>query len=464
MIQINPTKQAYQLLQNGILALSRAEEQGFCIGVDYVKRKQNQLDRKIQHLETNLMVSSFFKDWKKTYPTNFNLNSPTQLAYILYTAMGIKPYKLTPTEKGSTDEESLKALDILELNKLLQIRKLKKIKDTYLASFMREQVNGVIHPSYNLHNVITYRSSSSNPNMQNVPKRDKEAMLITRKAIIPRPGHQLLELDYSGLEVKIAACYHQDKNMLKYINNPGSDLHADMTEQIFLFKIDKSIKEHAFLRSAIKNSFVFPQFYGDYYKNNALSLAKWCELPKNGRWKKEQGVKVNDISISEHLINNGIKSMDSFINHLQDIETHFWNERFFEYKKWKERWWKEYQKQGYFKMKTGFICKGEMTRNDVINYPVQGAAFHCLLWSFIEIDKIMRKEKWKSRLIGQIHDSILLDVLPEELNYVAQTIRRITTIDLPTAWDWIIVPLEIDAELCPVNGSWAEKENWKIPN
>lgn len=83
---------------------------------------------------------------------------------------------------------------------------------------------------------------------------------------------------------------------------------------------------------------------------------------------------------------------------------------------------------------------------------------------FIEADRIMRKEKWKTRLIGQIHDSILLDVYPPELDYIAKTIKRITTIDLPKAWKWIIVPLEIDAELCPVDGNWSEKKNWEIPN
>jgi len=462
-MQINPTKQAYQLLHNGILALARAEKQGFCIDVPYIERKQRQLTSKIQKLQDALKSDDFYIEWKKAFPFNINTNSPKQLEHILYKVKKLTPPKKTKTNKGSTDEESLKELNIPFLNKLIRIRKLKKIKDTYLASFMREQVDGVIHPSYNLHIARTYRSSSSNPNMQNVPKRDEEAMTITRKAIIPRPGHQLLELDYGSLEVKIAACYHKDKNMLKYINNPGSDLHKDMTEQIFLCKIDKHIKEHALLRSAVKNSFIFPQFYGDYYKNNALSLAKWCSLPKQGRWKKEQGVTFEGRCISNHLIEKGIKSMNGFIDHLQKIESHFWKVRFFEYGKWKETWFREYQKQGAFEMKTGFICDGYMKKNDVINYPVQGAAFHCLLWSFIEADKVMIKEKWDTRLIGQIHDSILLDVHPDELIHVAQTIKRITTQNLPKAWDWLIVPLDIDAELCPVDGSWAEKKDWEIP-
>ena len=85
----------------------------------------------------------------------------------------------------------------------LQIRKLEKIKGTYLEAFVREQTDGFIHPFYNLHNVRTYRSSSADPNFQNIPKRDKESMKICRRAILPRPGHMLVEADFSALEVNI---------------------------------------------------------------------------------------------------------------------------------------------------------------------------------------------------------------------------------------------------------------------
>ena len=136
-------------------------------------------------------------------------------------------------------------MGIPELDNLLRIRKLKKVRDTYLEGFLREQVNGYIHPFFNLHLVRTYRSSSDHPNFQNIPKRDKEAMNIVRRAIFPRPGHQLLELDYSGLEVRIAACYHKDKTMLRYIGDPHSDMHGDMAKQIFI--IDDLIRTNIHL-------------------------------------------------------------------------------------------------------------------------------------------------------------------------------------------------------------------------
>ena len=113
-------------------------------------------------------------------------------------------------------------------------------------------------------------------------------------------------------------------------------------------------------------------------------------------------------------------------------------------------------------MKTGFIYSGVSERNNVINAPVQGSAFHCLLWSFNRLDAIMRKRKWRTRLIGQIHDSIILDIYPQERDEVLETALDVTTVQLPKAWPWIIVPLRIDIEICKVNESWYHKKKFKI--
>lgn len=464
MIQINPrTEDAYWLFHNGILALSRAEQQGLRIDLDYIDRKKRFLSHKIVKIEREFMNTNFFKHWQHTMRGNVNINSNAQLASFLYKIKKVKIEKETDSGQGATDEDTLKQLNIPELNMLLEMRKLKKVRDTYLDAFDREEIHGYIHPFYNLHLVQTYRSSSDSPNFQNIPKRDEEAMQICRKAIYPRPGHQLLEVDYSGLEVRIAACYHKDPNMLRYINNPTSDMHADMAKQIFM--IDKFDKEkHYILRQAAKNGFVFPEFYGDYYKNCAYNMAcGWGKLPP-GKWHLHEGIPLdtNAFTLSDHLIAKGISSLSAFEEHIKTIEKDFWANRFADYAEWKERWWKIYQKYGYITLLTGFTCSGVMSKNSVINYPVQGAAFHCLLWSFIELDRIMQEENWDTKLVGQIHDAILLDVNPDELNHVVKVIRRVTCKDLPKAWSWIITPLDVDMEVSPVDGSWAQKDKFRF--
>jgi len=459
---INPkTKQAYDLIHKGTLAFARAESQGIRVDVEYAEKKKARLTKKIERLENRLYETKFYRQWQHHSKSKPNINSGTQLAYFLYNVKKLEPAKQTASGKGSTDDEALRQLNIPELNDILEIKKLQKVRDTYLDAFLREQVNGYIHPSFNLHLVRSFRSSSNRPNFQNIPRRDEEAMQTTRKALYPRPGRQLLEVDYSSLEVKIAACYHQDPNMLKYIKNPASDMHADMAKQIFkLPNLNKHVPEHKVLRDATKNGFVFPEFYGDYYKNCAEGMAcNWGELSQ-GRWKEGQGIKMPEGTLSDHLIEKGIKSYKQFEEHVKDIEEDFWTNRFPDYAKWKKRWWATYKKYGYIDMKTGFRCVDILSRNDAINRPVQGAAFHCLLWSFVEIDRIMREEKWDTRIIGQVHDSIVLDVHPEELHHVAKTVRRVTCEDLPKAWKWIIVPLSVDMDLCGVDESWADKKEF----
>jgi DNA polymerase-1 len=106
---------------------------------------------------------------------------------------------------------------------------------------------------------------------------------------------------------------------------------------------------------------------------------------------------------------------------------------------------------------TGFNYQGVMKKNDVLNYPIQGSAFHCLLWSIIQGIKVQVKEKWKSRLVSQIHDAIVMDVHPDELEHVVKTMKRIMCEDIVKHWGWITVPLDVDVEIHNVNDSWADK-------
>ena len=282
-------------------------------------------------------------------------------------------------------------------------------------------------------------------------------MNICRQALYPRPGHQLIEIDFSGIEVKIATCYHKDPTMIAYNKDPHSDMHGDMTIQIF--DIKKSLPSFKVLRYATKNGFVFPQFYGDYYKNCAKNLAcNWGKLPA-GKWQKGQGIELDtkEFTLADHLIAKGFNSLESFENHIKKIEDDFWNKRFPEYTAWKERWWKIYNKYGYFDLVTGFRCQGIMNKRQVINYPVQGAAFHCLLWTLITVDEFLQYSEFDSHIVGQIHDSIIIDANINEVDDIVDMVYEIATEQLPKNWPWIIVPLDVEVDVCPIDGSWAEK-------
>ncbi len=456
---------AFDLLHNATFALWQAEQNGFTVDVSYFEKTKNRLENRIKKLEQKLDIDPFIKEWKQKYGAKFTLGSGKQLSDMLYNVHGFTPSKYTEKGAPATDVETLEQLDLPAIKHMLNIRRWQKVKDTYISNFLIEQVDGKIHPFFNLSSVISYRSSSSNPNFQNIPKRDKEIMKIIRSGIKPRPGCHLVEMDFSKLEVSIAACYHKDPKMMEYLTSDHNDMHGDLAQQIF-FVSDENWDKHdsncSLLRAAAKNGFIFPQFYGDWYKANAEGLRQWVKLGI-GKYRKGQGVShPAGGTVADQFIANGIKSHKDFEEHMRKIENDFWNNRFRVYGQWKKKFWQKYQKTGVINFHTGFQARGIMRHNSCINYPVQGAAFHCLLWTFIQTHKLIQKEGLQTQLIGQIHDAIVMDVPAGELDYILRKIKHIATVDLPNTWKWINVPLQIEAEVCPVDASWAEKEDYEI--
>lgn len=457
------TKDAYQLLHQGTLALAEMEQQGMRVNRKYIRKTKDKLSIQIESLEEEFKATKFYKRWEHSKKKKVNIYSAPQLGTYLYNVRKIEPPKYTDKGTPSTDEEALTQIGEPALAILLKAKKLKKMRDTYLDAFLREQINGFFHPVFNLHLVRTFRGSADSPNVQNIPKRDEELMNIVRNAIYPRKGFQLLELDYGQLEVRIACAYHQDPTMIKYVET-GHDFHLDFCKDLFKIKnFNPKDKTHKTLRSATKNGFVFPQFYGDWFKPCAANLAiNWGELPRKGKWKTGMGIPFEDGNLAEHMMKKGMGSLSKFEDHIEKIEKIMWEKKFPVYASWKDSWYKQYQKRGYCHSKTGFTFQGDMKRNDVINYPVQGAAFHVLLWSLIEGVKAFKMEGMKSKIVGQIHDAIIFDVHPKELDRVVAIMKHIMEYAVRHHFKWINVPLEIEAELCPVNKSWASKEDYKI--
>lgn len=440
---------AYDLLHQGTIALAQVEDNGICIDVEYCKQQSRYLDKKIQRLESNLDKTKAFKLWKKVYKNNFKIDSGPQLGHILFDLMKLKPTIYTGTGEPSVSQEALAALKLDFVDDLIHYRKYMKAKNTYLANLIEEAhpETHILHPFFHLHTVQTYRSSSSNPNWQNIPARDAEIKRVVRRAIRPRKNHYFVEIDYSGVEVKIASCYHHDPTMLKYIHDPSTDMHRDMSQQCFILGDDEWT---SMTRYCAKNMFVFPQFYGDYFISCARNMWNACE---HLNLTTSQGTPVRD-----HLKKKGIKTLKQFESHIKKVEDDFWNRRFGVYNKWKNKHVAEYERNGWFDLKTGFRCQGIMRRNEVINYPVQGAAFHCLLWSLIQVNKFLLENEYSTCIIGQIHDSLILDVHQDELDTVLRKCEQVMCEDLRKHWDWIIVPIGIEIEVSPLNKSWYEKD------
>lgn len=453
---------AYRLLHDGCKALARIEANGIRVDMGYLESTTARLDKEIEDAEKSLRGDKVWRRWVKRYKDKANLGSLSQMAEIVFEDMGYPVTDRTETGRAKADEAAFEKVDLQFVRDHIKMRKLQKIRHTYLEGIRREVVNGYLHPFFDLYKTKTYRSSSSYPNFQNIPTRNPEMKKIIRPCFIPRKGRRFVERDYSAIEVRVAYCYHKDPTMRKYLLDKTTDMHRDTAADLFGLKHNQ-VSDMA--RHIAKNKFVFPQFYGSYYVDCAQNI--WGEV---NRFKVK--VEGTDELLTDWMSRKqGIDRLGrcdpdrkpvkgSFEYRVKEVEDSFWNDRFSVYTSWKKQWYKRYLDRGYFETLTGFVIGGSMRRNEVINYPVQGSAFHCLLASLIEIDRRLREYKMESLLVGQIHDSDLGDVPEDELQDYCDITEEVMTKWLPKQWDWLIIPLETGLEVTPVDGSWLTKQKW----
>lgn len=460
-MKVEATKaDAYTLFHEGQLIMGALERRGWNVDLPRITKSIKKVDGQIKELIEELKRIPVVAQWAKKQGGKFKLDGP-QLGEMLKRE-GVHLSASEETGRTLLDEDVLKKIDHPLAKGVLQLRKLSKTGGTYLKALLREQVDGVIHPFFNLNIARTYRSSSDGPNFQNMPVRDPEQGRVIRSCIIAPLGQQLGEIDLKGAEVNVAYCYHKDPSMRDYLTDPTKDMHRDVAMDSFL--IDNPLDISKITRYVGKNGFTFPEFYGSYWASVAPNM--WNMM-------NEYRLSLADRTLLiDHLARKGIKSLGrvlangkpephTFMSHIEKVETRFWQERFPVYTEWKKKWWAQYQKRGYIDLLSGFRCSGVMSRNESINYPVQGASFHALLWALIHLDRWILKNKMKSRIIGQIHDSIILRMVPSEAKDIYAKARQLIEEEIRKAWPWVIIKLTAEFEICPVSGSWADKTEYK---
>lgn len=445
------TPEAFRLMMEGSQAFTDIEERGMKIDVEYLDKTIKETGEQIKQIEDELKQQDEYKIWRKRFGVNADLGKREQLAKILFEDLGYEAKAFSDKSKdddgnykAKTDEDAFAHINLPFLEKWTWLQKLEKCHTTYLVGIRRQTEDGFLHPFFNLHTVRTYRSSSDSPNFQNQPTRDPRTAKLIRSAFVPRDGYVLIEIDYGALEFRGAACFWKDKSMIAYASDNTLDIHRDMAAECYLLDRDNVTKP---ARSFAKNQFVFPILYGSYFKNVAPHL--W-EMIGRGNLETKAGV-----PLYEHLASKGIDNLEDYTLHIKDVERSF-NERFSHWSNEKTKWWDLYLKRGWFPLMTGFICKGIYKFNNLMNTPIQGPCFHLLLWSLIQLNDWMKKHKTKSMIIGQIHDSIFLDVHKSEIQDVINQAERIMTIDVRKHWDWVITPLSIEVECSSLN--WFEKK------
>jgi len=449
----------YNLLHRGAIALAEVEANGMRVDIPYLDRVLVETAARIKNLEEKLRGCEEYKLQRRRYGQRTNLTSRDQLAAVLFEDMGNEAFSVTTTGKPQLDETALERIGTKYTKGFLRLEKLNKLHGTYLLGVRREVEGEYLHAFFGLHLVRSYRGQSDSPNLQNIPIRDPVQGKIIRQAFIPRPGHALIEIDYSGAEVRVACCLSGDTKLI-YDTIEG-DMHRDMAAECYMLGKGDVSKQ---VRQCTKGDFVFAEFYGDWYKQVTKNL--WYGIERHHL------TTPDGASLYDHLAAKGIHSQGAcdpnkdavagtFEHHIKTVEDGFWNKRFKVYHAKRRAWVDTYKQLGYIDIVTGFRCWGPMSKNQVLNYYIQGPAFHCLLWSLITIQDEIKHRHMGTKIIGQIHDSLIADVPLAEVDDYLGLAGEITTQRLQKTWSWVTVPMEVEAEMAETN--WYEKKSVEIP-
>lgn len=460
-----PSAEAFQLLHEGQHALSQVEATGVRVDKAYMEKALDDTAAQIKDYESQIRSDPAFKHWRRRYGDKTSFSTNSQLAAVVFDDLGFKrKIKRNESAKDTDEEGEFEGIDHPMVTSYFAAQKLRKARGTYLLDIQRNMVchgsnHHRVHPSYHLNSVASFRSSCSNPNFQNNPARNAKIAEIIRRCYIASVGCQLWEFDYAQIETRVPCAYSLDPVLMEYCEDSTKDMHRDMAVQ--LFKLTQAQAKQKNIRHIAKNRYVFPTFYGGYFKQCAPSMWEALVLEK---------VCIGDTgkTVIEHLAENGIRSLGdcdpkqkavpgTFEYHVAEMEQDFWGRRFKVLAQWKRDWLAAYQRDGGCQFLTGFIMTGPHAKNDITNYCIQGSSFHLTLWSIIKINRILRKYKFRTRIIGQIHDCINAEGPLSERDDVINLCVKVMSVDVRKHWPWINVPVPVEPEACPYEGTWFEK-------
>jgi uracil-DNA glycosylase family 4 len=419
--------------------LSEASNNGMNIDVKQMEKNFDELDQ----LLTNLLKEFHVLVEQTGFDGKVEIDSQPQLVKFIYGFLEIPVGR----DGSKVDEKALSKMEHPCAQKILEYRKIKKLKDTYLAQFKREMCDGKIHTSFSLNRVVSFRTSSQSPNYQNTPIRDPRGNKYIRGIIVPDPGCMITEYDYKALEVSIGTCYHKDPNMIEYLNSEDADFHTDTCCDLFMRDLETFNKVE---RHITKNKFVFPSFYGSSAKPQKDQKVG---VTARDLWESAPGATI------QHLMDNGVRTIEDFQAHVLEVERILWEERFPVYNEWRNKTWKQYLRKGYLDQFTGFRLYGPLSFTQAINMQTQGSATHVLLYTMNGASEELKNMSGKSYFTGQIHDSIVGNVHPDDVEGLDAAVKYYGTQRVVERYPELeIVPLVIEKDVAPIDAPWSMKE------
>jgi DNA polymerase-1 len=354
---------------------------------------------------------------------SFNIGSPKQLNEIFFDKLGLPTNKLRRSAHGfSVDAE---ALDMLRdthpaVGLILDWRGLEKLKSTYVDAFPRMvDPAGRIHTSYNQTGAVTGRISSDTPNLQNIPIRTEEGRRV-RKAFIAPPGHRLLGVDYSQIELRILAHYSQDEALVDAFRQ-DQDIHRATAALVFGIPFENVAKEQRYLAKRIN--------FGLMYGMGPQRLAR------------ESGLSRSEAETFVQRYFARLPGVRAYLDRSRDLAR---EQGYLETLKGRRK--------SFARLADPLLGGGDRARleREAINMPIQGTAADIIKIAMIRLSRRLADEKCRARLILQVHDELVLEVPDEEVADTAIRVRE----EMENALE-LIVPLRAEAN---VGLNWADMQ------
>ena len=365
-----------------ITVLADMECSGVVVDKTILEDMEMEIGSRISELEQNIY---------KEANQEFNISSPKQLGVVLFEDLGL-PYAKKTKTGYKTDVNILNKLKEVHpiINLILEYRRLTKIKSTYLeglANYIRE--DGKIHTIYKQNLTRTGRLSSVEPNLQNIPARDEEGRMI-RKAFLPS-NDIFLSADYSQMELRVLAHVSESKELQEaFIND--EDIHTRVAADIYGISMEDVTKNMRKTAKAV--------IFGIVYGISGFGLGENLEIsPKEAKMFIDKYYELYP----------GVKNyMDNVIKDAKDkgyVRTLFNRKRVID----------ELNNSNFMVRQSG--------ERIALNTPIQGTSADIMKIAMVEIYNAMKENNLRSKMLLQVHDELIFDVLNEEKELLESIVK-----------------------------------------
>ena len=404
----------YDKMEEPLLkVLSKMERNGVKVDLNSLKDFTEHLREDVRERESRIR--------EMAGDPELNVSSPKQIGELLFEKLRLsdKPKK-NNNGTYSTNESTL--LDIADkhpvIDEILEYRAARKLLSTYIEPFPGyiEPSDGKIHTTFNQALTATGRLSSSNPNLQNIPVRSERGKEI-RKAFVPSaPDGLILSADYSQIELRIMAHLSCDQHLISSFKQ-GIDIHAATASKIFGVPHEEVTADQRRIAKTAN--------FGIMYGISAFGLAQRLRISR-----KEAQKIIDDYFAGFPSIRSFIEDTKAVARETGYVETLFGRRRYIPD----------------INSKNGTLRS--LAERNAVNAPIQGTSADIIKMAMIEVDKSMEEAGMQSRMVLQIHDELVFDAIPEEID----ELRKIV-IDRMENVVKLSVPLTVE---CNYGKNWLE--------